>query len=69
MIQIPWVVGGIIIGMLISTVIVPPTRKQPTLPQPHDASVYTTDTGCVRFEGIEVPCTADTDSLNLLASK
>lgn len=68
MIQLPWVVAGVILGMLISTVIIPPTRKQATVPQPHDPSVYTTDTGCVRFEAIEVPCTADTDSLNLLAS-
>jgi hypothetical protein len=69
MIQLPWVIAGIIIGMLISTVIVPPTRKQAGVPQPHDPAVYTTDTGCVRFEAVEVPCTQEPDSLNLLASK
>lgn len=69
MIQLPWVIAGVIIGMLISTVIIPPTRKQPTIPQPHDPAVYTTDTGCVRFEAVEVPCTQEPDSLNLLASK
>jgi len=68
MIQFPWVVAGVIIGMLISTILIPPTRKQSTLPQPHDSSVYTTDSGCVRFESMEVPCTEEPDSLNLIAS-
>ena len=68
MIQLPWVVAGVIVGMLISTVVIPPTRKQASVPQPHDPSVYTTDTGCVRFEAMEVPCSSEPDSLNLLAS-
>ena len=68
MLQLPWIVGGVIIGMLISTVIVPPTRKVKRVPQPHDGGVYHTDTGCVRFDSTEVPCTKDTGSFNLLAS-
>lgn len=68
MIQLPWVIGGVILGMLISTILIPPTRKQAMLPQPHDPSVYTTDTGCVRFEATEVPCTEEPESLNLIAS-
>jgi hypothetical protein len=68
MLQLPWIVGGVIIGMLISTVIVTPTRKVKRVPQPHDGGVYHTDTGCVRFEAIEVPCVAEADSLNLLAA-
>lgn len=69
MFELRWIAAGIIIGMLISTVIIPPTRKQATVPQPHDTSVYTTNTGCVRFEAVEVPCTQEPESLNLLASK
>jgi hypothetical protein len=38
------------------------------VPEPHDPTVYTTETGCIRFETEEVPCPAEADSLNLLAS-
>jgi hypothetical protein len=69
MIELRWVAAGVIVGMLISTVMIPPTRKTKTLPSPHDTSVYATETGCVRFVSEEVPCTAEPDSLNLLASK
>ncbi len=69
MIELRWVVAGIIIGMLIATVIVPPARKLKVLPQPHDNSTFYVDSGCVRFVSEEVPCTAEPDSLNLLASK
>ena len=68
MIQVPWVVAGLILGLLVSAVSVPPARKVKALPQPNDSSVYHTDTGCVRFNAIEVPCTQEPDSLNLLAS-
>lgn len=67
MIEVRWVVAGLIIGLLISTVTSPPTRKKITIPQPNDSSIYHTETGCVRFEAIEVPCTHEPDSLNLLA--
>lgn len=68
MIELKWLVAGLISGLLISTVAIPPTRKKITIPQPNDSSVYHTDTGCVRFEAIEVPCVQEADSLNLLAS-
>ncbi len=68
MIELPWVVGGLIIGLLISTVAVPPTRKIAKVPQPHDSGIYHTDSGCVRFEAMEVPCVQEPDSFNLLAS-
>jgi hypothetical protein len=38
------------------------------VPEPHDPTVYTTETGCIRFETEEVPCPAEADSLNLLAA-
>jgi hypothetical protein len=68
MLELKWVVAGLILGLLISTVVIPPTRKRVMIPQPNDSSVYHTDTGCVRFSALEVPCVAEADSLNLLAS-
>jgi hypothetical protein len=68
MLELPWVVAGLIVGLLISAVSVPPARTVKALPQPNDSSIYHTDTGCVRFNAIEVPCTQEPDSLNLLAS-
>lgn len=68
MIELRWVAGGLIVGMLLSSVFVPPTRKLKTVPSPNDSSVYHTETGCVRFVSEEVPCVQGADSLNLLAS-
>ncbi len=69
MIELRWVVAGVILGMLVATVIAPPARKIKVLPQPHDTTTFYVDSGCVRFVSEEVPCTAEPDSLNLLASK
>ena len=68
MLSLKWLVAGLLFGLLVSAVVIPPTRKKITIPQPNDSSVYHTDTGCVRFAAIEVPCVAEPDSLNLLAS-
>jgi hypothetical protein len=68
MIELPWLVAGLILGLLVSAVSVPPARKVKSLPQPNDSSIYHTDDGCVRFNAIEVPCTQEPTSLNLLAS-
>lgn len=68
MFELRWIFAGVILGLLLSTVFIPPSRKVVSVPQPHDTSVYQTDTGCVRFEAIEVPCVQEPDSLNLLAS-
>lgn len=68
MLELKWLVAGMIFGLLVSTVVIPPTRKKVMIPQPNDSSVYHTDTGCVRFAAVEVPCVAEPDSLNLLAS-
>jgi hypothetical protein len=68
MIDLRWFVAGLILGMLLSTVFIPPTRKLKSVPSPNDSSVYHTDTGCVRFISEEVPCVEGADSLNLLAS-
>jgi hypothetical protein len=68
MIDIRWFIAGLILGMLMSTVFIPPTRKLKSVPSPNDSSVYHTDTGCIRFVSEEVPCVQGADSLNLLAS-
>ena len=70
MIQVHWLVGGLIFGLVVATVLIPPTRKVPSVPDPKDPSiVYRTETGCVRLVSTEVPCTAEPDSFNLLAFK
>jgi hypothetical protein len=68
MLDARWVIAGAIVGMLISTVLVPPTRRIKVLPTPVDSSPFHVDSGCVRFVSEEVPCTADPTSLNLLVS-
>ena len=68
MFQLVWIAAGAIIGMLIACIVVPPTRKQVTVPSPHDTDVFHTDTGCIRTHAIEVPCGVEADSFNLLAS-
>lgn len=68
MLELRWIVVGLIVGLLLSTVVIPPTRKTKSVPSPHDRGLYHTDTGCVRFSAEEVPCVSDADSLNLLAS-
>ena len=68
MLDARWMVAGAIVGMLISTVLVPPNRKVKVLPSPADTSAFHVDTGCVRFVSEEVPCTSDPTSLNLLAT-
>jgi hypothetical protein len=68
MIELRWLVAGLVVGMLMSTVFIPPTRKLKSVPAPNDSSVYHTETGCIRFVSEEVPCVDGADSLNLLAS-
>jgi len=68
MIQLTWLVAGVIIGMLIACIMSPPPRKKVSVPQPHDPTVYHTDTGCVRLRSSEVECPETSDSFNLLAS-
>jgi hypothetical protein len=69
MIQLTWVVAGVIIGMLIACVMVPPPRNEKKLPVPHDPdTTFHTDNGCVHVISTEVPCGEEADSLNVIAS-
>ena len=66
MFQLQWISAGVIVGMLIACIVIPPTRKQVAVPSPYDTDVF--HTGCVRTHAIEVPCGEEADSFNLLAS-
>jgi hypothetical protein len=68
MFQVVWIAAGAIVGMLIACIVIPPTRKEVSVPTPHDRGIFHTDTGCIRTHAIEVPCGAEADSFNLLAS-
>ena len=67
--ELPYLFGGALVGLLISAVMSPPTRKKPQVPTPNDPTVYKTPTGCVRIHASEVPCPGETDSLNLLGAQ
>jgi hypothetical protein len=69
MIEVRWLIAGVLTGLILGSVFIPPTRKTSGVPHPGSPEVFHTETGCVRFEATEVPCTAEPDSLNLLASK
>ena len=69
MIELVWLITGFLTGLVLAAVFIPPTRKTPGVPSPGNPEVFFTDTGCVRFEATEVPCTSEPDSLNLLASQ
>ena len=68
MFQVVWIAAGAIVGMLIACIVIPPTRKHVSVPTPYDTGIFHTDTGCIRTHAIEVPCGAEADSFNLLAS-
>lgn len=69
MIEPQWLIVGVLTGLILGTVFIPPTRKSMGVPRPGDSETFFTETGCVRFEAVEVPCTAEPDSLNLLAAQ
>ncbi len=67
--SLPYFFAGALIGMLISAVMSPPTRTVKRAPVPNDPTTYKVGDGCIRAVASEVPCTSETDSLNLLASQ
>ena len=70
MIDLKWLCIGLLCGLLIGAVLVPPTRKKPVIPSPSDMGrVFAAETGgCIKLNMTEVPCVAEPDSLNVLAS-
>ena len=69
MIAIPWIFAGFILGLILTTVFTPAPRDIPSVPSPNDIHAYKTPTGCVRVRSIQVPCTSDAVSLNILAEQ
>ena len=69
MMSIFWLFVGILTGLLIVSVFVPPNKKQLEMPSVDDESVFHTKSGCVKFKSEEVECDGSQSSLNLLASK
>jgi hypothetical protein len=69
MFSVFWLFSGFLVGLLIAVVFTPPLRTNPQVPTPHDDEIIHTETGCVKFKTREVPCTAQTSSLNFIASQ
>lgn len=68
MIDLFWMFVGILTGLLVVSIFVPPNLKDKQLPTPDDTSIFRTENGCVRFVSEEVPCSNDSKSLNFIAS-
>lgn len=69
MIDLFWLFLGILTGLLIVSVFIPPNHKENELPTPGDTRVFRTKSGCVTFKSEEVMCSDDAKSLNFIASK
>ena len=69
MIDFFWLFVGILTGLLITSVFIPPPRKINGLPMPNAENVFHTDVGCVKFITKEVECGPNATSLNLVASQ
>ena len=63
-----WTFAGVIMGMLMAVVFIPPVRELPGVPTPDKSTAFFTKTGCVKFKATEVPCSGDSKSLNFIAS-
>ena len=69
MLSVFWMFVGMLSGLLVTAVFIPPNQKDNQLPTPEDKSEFHTKSGCVKFKAEEVPCTEDASSLNFIASK
>jgi hypothetical protein len=66
-----YIFAGFLIGMLITTVFVPPTMNQKMMPDPARPNLVFKNpkvgNGFFNIRSIEVPCTGEVDSLNLMS--
>jgi hypothetical protein len=69
MFSLEWIFIGVVTGLLMVSVFIPPSRKEPRVPTPNTKQVYKTSSGCVKFKTHEVPCSQEAMSLNLVASQ
>jgi hypothetical protein len=62
---------GFVVGMIIASLFVPPTSNLKMLPHPKEPNrVFKNpkvENGFFQVKCIEVPCTSETDSLNLMS--
>lgn len=68
MISILWLFAGVIVGLLMVSVFIPPVRESQGVPTPDKSTAFFTKSGCVKFKATEVPCSGDSKSLNFIAS-
>lgn len=69
MISLFWLFVGAVVGLLMSSVFIPPARKIPALPTPGNDQPFHTESGCVKMVAEEVECMPSATSLNFLASE
>lgn len=69
MIDLFWLFVGILSGLLVVSIFIPPNHKSNELPTHDDDRIFKTKNGCVKFSSDEVECTDDAKSLNFIASK
>ena len=69
MFSLEWIFIGVVTGLLMVSVFIPPSRTEPRVPTPNTKQVYKTSSGCVKFKTHEVPCSQEAMSLNLVASQ
>lgn len=69
MLALPWIFAGFIVGLILTTIFTPAPRSIPSVPSPDDVHSYKTSTGCVRVRSVQVPCTSEAVSLNILAEQ
>ena len=71
MFSLSYVFAGFLIGMLVTTVFVPPTMYKKTMPDPARPNLVfknpKVENGFFNVRSIEVPCTGEVDSLNLMS--
>jgi len=69
----PWYLfAGFVFGLLIACVFVPPVSNKKMLPDPSNPDLVFknpgVENGFFQVRSIEVPCTSETDSLNLMSA-
>lgn len=66
MLSVPWLFIGAITGLIIVSVFKPQVRDIPTIPTPSDIGLFHTKTGCINVQALEVDCSPNAVSLNIL---
>jgi hypothetical protein len=68
MFNIIYVFAGFLVGMIITTVFIPPMTRKKLLPDVRDPSKIlknpVVENGCFRAKAYQISCTAEVDALN-----